>query len=98
MKFTLKWLKEHLETDASLNTLADRLTMLGLEVEEISDEAANLKGFRTAKVVKAEQHPDADRLQVCMVDPGDGEEIQVVCGAPNAVSYTHLPLPTILLV
>ena len=84
MKFTLKWLKEHLETDASLNTLADRLTMLGLEVEEISDEAANLKGFRTAKVVKAEQHPDADRLQVCMVDPGDGEEIQVVCGAPNA--------------
>ena len=78
MKFTLKWLKEHLETDASLDTLADRLTMLGLEVEEISDAAANLKGFRTAKVVKAEQHPDADRLQVCIVDPGDCAEMQVV--------------------
>ncbi len=84
MKFTLKWLKEHLETDASLDALADRLTMLGLEVEAISDAAENLKGFRTAKVVKAEQHPDADRLQVCIVDPGNGEEMQVVCGAPNA--------------
>ncbi|MEC8773544.1 MAG: phenylalanine--tRNA ligase subunit beta [Pseudomonadota bacterium] len=84
MKFTLKWLKEHLETDASLDALAERLTMLGLEVEEISDAAADLKGFRTAKVVKAEQHPDADRLRVCTVDAGDGEEIQVVCGAPNA--------------
>ena len=58
MKFTLKWLKEHLETDASLDALAERLTMLGLEVEEISDAAADLKGFRTAKVVKAEQHPE----------------------------------------
>ena len=84
MKFTLKWLKEHLETDASLDALAERLTMLGLEVEEISDAAADLKGFRTAKVVKAEQHPDADRLRVCTVDAGDGEEVQVVCGAPNA--------------
>ena len=73
MKFTLKWLKEHLETDASLDALAERLTMLGLEVEEISDAAADLKGFRTAKVVKAEQHPDADRLRVCTVDAGDGE-------------------------
>jgi phenylalanyl-tRNA synthetase beta chain len=84
MKFTLKWLKEHLETDASLDELAERLTMLGLEVEEISDVAAGLKGFRTAKVVSAEQHPDADRLQVCIVDTGDGEQVQVVCGAPNA--------------
>ena len=84
MKFTLKWLKEHLETDASLDELAERLTMLGLEVEEISDAAAGLKGFRTAKVVSAEQHPDADRLRVCIVDAGDGEQVQVVCGAPNA--------------
>lgn len=84
MKFTLQWLKEHLETDASLDTLAERLTMLGLEVEEITDAAAELKGFRTARVVKAEQHPDADRLRVCLVDAGDGEEVQVVCGAPNA--------------
>ena len=84
MKFTLKWLKEHLETDATLGELAERLTMLGLEVEEISDAAAGLKGFRTAKVVSAEQHPDADRLRVCLVDAGDGEQVQVVCGAPNA--------------
>ena len=75
MKFTLKWLKEHLETDASLDELAERLTMLGLEVEEISDAAAGLKGFRTAKVVSAEQHPDADRLRVCIVDAGDGAHV-----------------------
>ena len=84
MKFTLKWLKEHLETDASLDELAARLTMLGLEVEEISDAAQALRGFRTARVVSAEQHPDADRLRVCVVDYGEGEEVQVVCGAPNA--------------
>ena len=84
MKFTLRWLKEHLETDASLEEIGERLTMLGLEVEEISNPAAALAGFRTARVVKAEQHPDADRLRVCIVDAGDGREIQVVCGAPNA--------------
>ncbi len=84
MKFTLKWLREHLETDASLEEIGERLTMLGLEVEDISNPAAALAGFRTARVVKAEQHPDADRLRVCIVDAGDDREIQVVCGAPNA--------------
>lgn len=84
MKFTLKWLKEHLETDAGLEEIGERLTMLGLEVEDISDPSEGLAGFRTARVVKAEPHPDADRLQVCTVDPGDGNEVQVVCGAPNA--------------
>ena len=84
MKFTLKWLKEHLETDASLDELSARLTMLGLEVEEISDASEALRGFRTARVVSAEQHPNADRLRVCVVDSGDGDNVQVVCGAPNA--------------
>ena len=66
--------EEHLETDASLDELSARLTMLGLEVEEISDAAQALRGFRTARVVSAEQHPDADRLRVCVVDSGEGEE------------------------
>ncbi|PPR63034.1 MAG: Phenylalanine--tRNA ligase beta subunit [Alphaproteobacteria bacterium MarineAlpha4_Bin2] len=84
MKFTVKWLKEHLETDASLDELSTRLTMLGLEVEDIRDAAVTLRGFQTARVVSAEQHPDADRLRVCVVDTGNGEALQVVCGAPNA--------------
>ena len=84
MKFTLGWLKQHLETDAPLEELAGRLTMLGLEVEEISDPSAALAGFVTAKVVACDRHPDADKLTVCQVDPGDGNHVQVVCGAPNA--------------
>ncbi len=84
MKFTLSWLKTHLDTEAPLDEIAHRLTMLGLEVEEIADAAAALAPFKTARVVSAEQHPDADRLRVCIVDPGDGNEVQVVCGAPNA--------------
>ena len=92
MKFTLKWLKEHLETDASLDELSARLTMLGLEVEEISDAAEALRGFRTARVVSAEQHPNADRLRVCIVDSGDGDNVQVVCGAPNAAKGLVVPV------
>ena len=84
MKFTLAWLKEHLDTDASLSEVVDKLTMIGLEVEKIEDKAAALAPFVTAYVVSAEQHPNADRLRVCMVDIGDGKPIQVVCGAPNA--------------
>ncbi|HVW57630.1 MAG TPA: phenylalanine--tRNA ligase subunit beta [Rhizobiaceae bacterium] len=84
MKFTLSWLKDHLETDASLAEIAERLTMIGLEVEGIDDKAA-LKPFVIARVLTAEQHPDADRLRVLTVDVGNGKEpIQVVCGAPNA--------------
>ncbi|MGN6582703.1 MAG: phenylalanine--tRNA ligase subunit beta [Rhizobiaceae bacterium] len=84
MKFTLSWLKDHLDTDASLAEIAERLTMIGLEVEAIDDKAA-LKPFVIAKVLTAEQHPDADRLRVLTVDTGNGREpIQVVCGAPNA--------------
>jgi phenylalanyl-tRNA synthetase beta chain len=85
MKFTLSWLKEHLETDEPLKALADKLTMIGLEVENIEDKAQALKPFTIARVISAEQHPNADRLRVCMVDTGDGSApVQVVCGAPNA--------------
>jgi phenylalanyl-tRNA synthetase beta chain len=84
MKFTLPWLKEHLDTDASLSEIVDRLTMIGLEVENVEDKANLLKPFVIASVISAEKHPNADRLRVCMVDIGDGKPIQVVCGAPNA--------------
>jgi phenylalanyl-tRNA synthetase beta chain len=84
VKFTLSWLKDHLETDEPLDKLADRLTMIGLEVEHIDDKAKALSAFTIARVISAEQHPNADRLRVCMVDTGSGDPVQVVCGAPNA--------------
>ena len=84
MKFTLGWLKEHLDTDRSLGEIVDKLTMIGLEVERVEDKAKLLAPFVIARVVEAKQHPNADRLRVCMVDTGSGDPIQVVCGAPNA--------------
>jgi len=90
MKFTLSWLKQHLDTDEPLEKLADKLTMIGLEVEHIEDKAKLLAPFTIARVISAEQHPNADRLRVCMVDTGAKDEkglaapVQVVCGAPNA--------------
>jgi len=84
MKFTLSWLKEHLETEATLLQVRDTLTMLGLEVESLTDPAESLKGFVVGYVVEAVQHPNADRLRVCKVDTGSGTVVQVVCGAPNA--------------
>ncbi len=83
MKFTLSWLKEHLETDAALDEICERLTAIGLEVEDVDDKAA-YKPFVIAKVLTAEKHPEADRLKVLMVDAGDGKPVQIVCGAPNA--------------
>lgn len=83
MKFTLSWLKEHLDTTATLTEVRDRLTMLGLEVEDITNPAESLKGFVVGYVIEAAQHPNADRLRVCKVDTGSGV-VQVVCGAPNA--------------
>ncbi|CDZ68683.1 Phenylalanine--tRNA ligase beta subunit [Neorhizobium galegae bv. orientalis] len=83
MKFTLSWLKDHLETDATLNEICERLTAIGLEVEDVDDKAA-YKPFVIARVLSAEKHPSADRLKVLMVDAGDGKPVQVVCGAPNA--------------
>ncbi|MFK0162658.1 phenylalanine--tRNA ligase subunit beta [Rhizobium sp. NPDC090279] len=83
MKFTLSWLKEHLDTDATLDEICTRLTQIGLEVEDVDDKAA-FKPFVIAKVLSAEKHPQADRLKVLMVDIGSGAPVQVVCGAPNA--------------
>ncbi|QPB19878.1 phenylalanine--tRNA ligase subunit beta [Rhizobium sp. 007] len=83
MKFTLSWLKDHLETDATLDEICTRLTMIGLEVEGVDDKAA-FRPFIIAKVLSAEKHPQADRLKVLSVDTGKGAPIQVVCGAPNA--------------
>ena len=83
MKFTLSWLKEHLDTDASVDEIADTLTRIGLEVEEVVDPASTLKAFRVAEIVRARKHPDADKLQVLEVNTGK-ELLQVVCGAPNA--------------
>jgi phenylalanyl-tRNA synthetase beta chain len=83
MKFTLSWLKDHLETEASLDEITYALTDLGLEVEEVVNPAGRLAAFTLAKVLHAEQHPDADRLRVCRVMTDEGEK-QIVCGAPNA--------------
>ena len=90
MKFTLSWLRDHLETEAPVEAIAEALTDLGLEVEGIEDPAASLGAFRICKVIEAVQHPNADRLRVCRVatypgGPGSAMvEVQVVCGAPNA--------------
>ena len=83
MKFTFSWLTDHLETAASLDEIAARLTALGLEVDSVENRAAELAAFKTARIVKADKHPGADRLKVCVVDTG-AETVQVVCGAPNA--------------
>src|SRR5215208_4702670 len=84
MKFTLSWLKEHLDTEESTEALADKLTNIGLEVEDVTSPAQALAPFKVARVLTAEKHPQADKLQVLTVDAGTGEQIQVVCGAPNA--------------
>src|SRR6056297_1769496 len=83
MKFTLSWLKDHLETEASVAEIAEALTDLGLEVEEISNPAERLSDFTIGKVVSAEKHPDADKLKVCQVETDEGHT-QIICGAPNA--------------
>src|SRR5215467_33077 len=83
MKTTLAWLKEHLETEVSLDAIVDRLIMLGHDVEGVENRAARLEPFTVASVVSAERHPNADRLKVCLVDTGKGH-VQVICGAPNA--------------
>ncbi len=83
MKFTVNWLRDHLEFDADLETLLHRLTMVGLEVEKVTDRAEGLENFVVARVLDAVQHPNADKLRVCKVDTGS-ETYEVVCGAPNA--------------
>src|SRR6187402_3347759 len=83
MKFTLSWLKDHLDTEATLDEICTRLTEIGLEVDAVDDKAA-FRPFVIAKVISAEKHPQADRLKVLMVDIGAEKPVQVVCGAPNA--------------
>ena len=83
MKFTLGWLKEHLETEATLEELVNRLTMIGLEVEEVIDRSEHLEPFIVGHVIDVVPHPNADRLKLCVVDTGS-EKFEVVCGAPNA--------------
>lgn len=84
MKFTLSWLKDHLDTTASLDEIVDTLTRIGFEVEHVDNPGERLKAFTIARVVEAKPHPNADRLRVCVVDLGQGAPVQVVCGAPNA--------------
>lgn len=98
MKFTLNWLKEYLETDASLEQITETLTAIGLEVEEVVDKSAALSAFRVAQIVDAKPHPDADKLRVCRVNTG-AEELQIVCGAPNAragINVVLAPIGTII--
>ncbi|OYX87455.1 MAG: phenylalanine--tRNA ligase subunit beta, partial [Azorhizobium sp. 35-67-5] len=84
MKFTLSWLKEHLDTPASLDEIVETLTLVGLEVEGVEDKGRALAPFVVGEVLTAEKHPNADKLRVCTVSIGAGDPIQVVCGAPNA--------------
>src|ERR1700742_710735 len=83
MKFTLSWLRTHLDTDAPLDRITDTLTQIGLELEGVENRGAPLAPFRVVHVLEAVQHPNADRLRACTVDTGDGI-VSVVCGAPNA--------------
>lgn len=83
MKFTLSWLKEHLDTEANIDEVVEAMTLAGLEVEDVENAAEKLSAFSIAKVISAEKHPDADRLKVCQVETKDGMK-QIVCGAPNA--------------
>ncbi|HXD46321.1 MAG TPA: phenylalanine--tRNA ligase subunit beta [Pseudolabrys sp.] len=84
MKFTLSWLKDHLDTSAPLAEIVNTLTMIGLEVERVEDKAKDYAPFKVVQILEAVQHPNADRLRVCKVDNGSGTPLQIVCGAPNA--------------
>ncbi|MDB5736044.1 MAG: pheT [Alphaproteobacteria bacterium] len=83
MKFTLSWLKEHLDTDASVEAISERLTSIGLEVESVTNPGAALKDFIVGEIVTADKHPNADKLRLCTVATGT-DTLQIVCGAPNA--------------
>ena len=86
MKFTMSWLKEHLKTKHKDIQIIDKLTDVGLEVESFENISSDFDNFKVAKIINAEQHPNADRLRVCHVDIGLGQQniVKVVCGAPNA--------------
>ena len=84
MKFTIDWLKQHLDTDLNDKEIINNLTNVGLEVESFENAPSELDDFIVAKIINAQQHPNADRLRVCDVDIGKSETVKVVCGAPNA--------------
>src|SRR5690606_33944537 len=84
MKFSENWLRQHVQTDASRERLVEVLTAIGLEVEDVTALGESLDGVVVARIVSAEKHPEADRLQVCQVDAGGEALLQIVCGAPNA--------------
>ena len=90
MKFTLSWLLTHLETEAGLDDITRTLSAIGLEVESVENPAERVRGFRTARIAEAVQHPNADRLRVCTVETGAEAPVQVVCGAPNARTGLHV--------
>lgn len=99
MKFTLSWLKDHLDTTASLDEICNRLVSLGLEVESVDNPAERLKPFVVADVISCEKHPNADRLSVCLVEYGTGTPAQVVCGAPNVrkgLKVVFAPLDSVI--
>ncbi|MBP6750848.1 MAG: phenylalanine--tRNA ligase subunit beta, partial [Xanthomonadaceae bacterium] len=96
MKFSENWLRQHVKTDASRDTLAATLTAIGLEVEDMTVLGASLDGVVVARIVECAKHPEADRLQVCQVDAGSAlGMLQIVCGAPNARPGLLAPLATI---
>ena len=84
MIITLPWLKKHLKTKANENEIIEKLINIGLEVESIKENSGELGKFKIAKIIKAEKHPNADKLKVCEVNIGEKETLKVVCGAPNA--------------
>ena len=89
MKFTLNWLLDHLDTDKSLDEIVDKLSMIGLEVENVSDKSEKLKDFIIAKVIDCKPHPNADRLKILSVDDKSGDTHQVIC-----LSLIHISEPT----
>ncbi len=98
MKFTLSWLKEHLETEADLAAIVEAMTMAGLEVERVEDPAARLAAFTVARIVESKRHPNADRLSVCQAETKDGLK-EIVCGAPNAragLTTVYAPIGTFI--
>ncbi|MCD9033395.1 phenylalanine--tRNA ligase subunit beta [Luteimonas sp. Y-2-2-4F] len=95
MKFSENWLRHHVQTEASRDELAATLTAIGLEVEDVSPLGEGLDGVVVARIVACAPHPEADRLQVCRVDAGRGEPLQIVCGAPNARAGLVAPLATV---
>jgi phenylalanyl-tRNA synthetase beta chain len=92
MKFSENWLRQHVRTDASREQLVDTLTAIGLEVEDVAGLGAGLDGVVVARILDCAPHPQADRLQVCTVDAGQGAPLQIVCGAPNARPGLAAPL------